>query len=839
MRIIEPLVYIGPNRRSAKTVIEWPLQLSPAELKAIRRATSGSLQAIRARLDDLGCDIPPTFAERKHELDTNAAFSLPGIATWVTEIALAMQQAAGHRVFFRTVLSRSGADRCRLIFEYEHQGTGLDAGELAMRVLSESVPGLEWEPGNKPVGASLEDAYRAFLTQASKYILPLDTQAIIDAATLLDVPCVKLERDPYGTLEGDFRIRRNGLLMLGHSCYQHIVDGTLCIDRTPELAFLLFDREKMFQYMVGVGLPSPRQDREFRNIITAKRAVRSAEKIGYPVVLKPVRRSRENGSLANRTCKPLGSAAELKRAFEEVSGSSQRVIVEQHIAGSTFHLLLANNEVVCVVDSLGVPMPLSSLHNSVLNLALRITKALNSGLLNITLVTQDPGRPLADTGGAVVDLDPAPKLDQLLAGEPKLMAMAAERFVRWLYPPGTPSRIPLVAVTGTNGKTTTSRMIARIMRIAGFSPGMASTNGVYFNEILQKQGDLAGSGGHHTLFESQDIDMGVLETARGAVANSGVMFDWCDVAVCLNVTYDHIGEYGIDTLEEMVALKRSVMERARHAVVLNADYTTSRNMLPFAASINVYLVSVDSEARVIRDLAGESSFACVLEKEDGKEWITLYEPDGIRSPLIPVAAIPATLNGTARFNISNAQHAICACHALGMELETIRQGLGSFEASIENTPGRLNIYRELPFTVILDYAHNADGFRKLSEFTDAQSVSGRKILVFGIDSKHRDTDIKAAMYELAGHFDHYFCVNSQDLWGRQAHEIPALLASGLTSAGVAESDITLVLEFDEWWQHGLDMAAPGDLLMLLPDSEEVQPIWELLDAMAATAESSR
>jgi cyanophycin synthetase len=165
--------------------------------------------------------------------------------------------------------------------------------------------------------------------------------------------------------------------------------------------------------------------------------------------------------------------------------------------------------------------------------------------------------------------------------------------------------------------------------------------------------------------------------------------------------------------------------------------------------------------------------------------------------------------------------------------------MSHFETGPDATPGRLNVFDALPFRVILDYAHNADGFRKLSAFIDTQTVSGRKILVFGIDSKHRDVDIKAELSELAGHYDLYVCVNSRDLRRRQANEIPNLLASGLISAGVAKSDIRLIFEFDGWWRKGLALAAAGDLLVLIPDTEEVRPIWETLGGMAAAVKHPR
>jgi cyanophycin synthetase len=459
-------------------------------------------------------------------------------------------------------------------------------------------------------------------------------------------------------------------------------------------------------------------------------------------------------------------------------------------------------------------------------MAVRVSRTLDAGLLAVTLVTSDPGCALTDTGGAIVDLDPAPQLDRLLPDHADLMAQAAEGFVRWLYPPGTPCRIPLVAVTGTNGKTTTSRMITRIMRSAGFLPGMASTSGIYFNEVLHQQGDFAGSGGHHILFESRTINMGVLETARGAVANSGFMFDWCDVAVCLNVTEDHIGEYGIDSLQQMTLLKRSIVARARRAVVVNADYATCRDMLPFGAGIHLYLASVESAVAVIWGLAGQPSFACVLEEDDGKEWIVMYEPGGKRCPVMPVAAIPATLDGLARFNISNAQHAICACHALGVGLDVIRQGLSSFDATFENTPGRLNIYRQLPFTVVMDYAHNPDGMEKLCACIDQMDVPGRRILLYAGTGNRTDEEVVKFACSAVGHFDHFICRSYPGLRGRQPGEIPALMNAALLQAGVTQERISLVAEAERGALQALGMARPGDVVVLCPATAEVDKMWQ-------------
>jgi cyanophycin synthetase len=363
------------------------------------------------------------------------------------------------------------------------------------------------------------------------------------------------------------------------------------------------------------------------------------------------------------------------------------------------------------------------------------------------------------------------------------------------------------------------------MRTAGWVPGMASTSGVYINEELQQAGDLAGSGGHHLLFESRAINMGVLETARGAVAHSGFMFDWCDVGVCLNVTADHLGEFGVHTLEDMTTIKRSIVARARRAVVLNADYPTCVSMLPFAAGVSVYLAAVESSLETVRSLAGEPVHACVREQDNGVDSIVLYEPDGNRVPLMPVTDIPATMGGAAGFNINNAQHAVCACHALGVGIETIREGLAGFDASFENNPGRLNIHRGLPFTVIMDYAHNPDGMKKLGEFIERLDVPGRRILMYAVTGNRTNLEVTAFTRTPIGLFDHFVCRSYPQLRGREPGEIPALMKTALLEAGVPEERITVVKDPEDASRQALNLARPGDLVVLAVGAGEFERLW--------------
>jgi len=700
--------------------------------------------------------------------------------------------------------------------------------------LSESTPAVQWQDINPPPQRAIESDFANFRNTAARFVLPFETQAIIAAAARLDIPCIKLERQPYGGLEGDFRIRRNGLLKLGHSCHQHILDGTLCIDRNSALVPLLFDRGKVFECLLGLPLPVPLQDKEFRNLTTARRAMRVADRIGYPVIIKTAVRSRDAANGARDVCGPLLSAAEVARAFEDLRSVAKNVVVERYVAGSTSFLLLVNHEPISAVQAGGVEIPQAAIHESTWEMASKASRILDAGCLALTLVTTDTSQPLSVTGGVFVNLDPAPRLEEWLAPDSAAMERAAEGLLLNLYPPGSPSRIPLISVTGTNGKTTTSRMITRITLAAGFMPGLASTSGVYIAGQRIRVGDLAGAPGHLVLSESSVINLAVLETARGSIAHSGFMFDWCDVGVCLNVTADHLGEFGIHTLAQLAEIKRSVLQRARRAVVLNAEDVSCREMLPFAPGLPVYLLALETGVQSLRELAASKRvdipWYCVVEVHEGSEWVVLYDAAGQRQPLIAVADIPATVDGAARFNVSNAQHALCASLAIGIDLAAIRVALGNFSNSHEDNPGRLNIYRGFPFTVVMDYAHNPDGMTKLGEFIRNMDIPGRKIVLYAATGNRSDEFVFDYARSAIPYFDHFVCRNYTDKRGAAKPQFPMMMKTALLQAGIPDDRITVVEVPENGPFQAMSLARSGDLVVITPGSEEMETMWQSIQS---------
>jgi len=392
---------------------------------------------------------------------------------------------------------------------------------------------------------------------------------------------------------------------------------------------------------------------------------------------------------------------------------------------------------------------------------------------------------------------------------------AADTLLDKLFPEPLPLRIPVIAITGTNGKTTTTRMINRIMLAAGRKPGMTCTDGLFLNGVMQEKGDAASRVGQMKVLISKAVDCAVLETHHRGILHDGFAFKWCDVAVCLNVTEDHIGQGNIDTVGQMAELKRALPERAREAVVLFADDEHTLAMLERMGSRQKCLVSMQSSREQLQAGHGHiMTSCCVLEEVDGLDCMVIYDGEK-RLPVMAVSDIPATYGGLADFMVSNAMHAAAASYLSGVGVEVIRQALGGFEANYENTPGRLNIFDDLPFRVLMDFAHNPDGMRHVCRFVDRQKPAGRKLVAFAGTVNRSDESLRHMGHTIAGHFDFYFCKEHLRADGTQPRLVARILQQGLLDMGIDESRTAITTYGREAIFGIFDACRPGDLLTML------------------------
>jgi len=637
MPVIEYFPYKGPNRRSDLPLVEILLKFGPGDFNGFPAKTS---EIRKLLIDGKILALEEAFPELGLPDDRSAWYT-----SLLVQTALLFQRKAGHRVAYFSVSSLPEKNQCLALLEHEHCDVGMTAVKLAYELVT----------GKRRL---LAEPFRMFHTFARERLLPFETEAIIKAARRRDIPVIQLERDPFkradfDELTGGKCRQPNGLVMLGHGHYQHVLDGTFCIDRGEDFADLFGFEDKQ----------------------------------------------------TNATTRP------------------------------------------------------------------------------------------------------APGTDEFDS--------AAEKLVEQLFRSNTPVHMPIIAITGTNGKTTTTRMIDHIMSVAGQKAGMVCTDGVFINGQSLYKGDQSARVGHLKVLTNKSVDFAVLETHHRGILLDGFAFRRCDVAVCLNVSEDHLGYGHIETVEQMAEIKSALPQRARQGVVLNADNKHCVNMLKKVIAKKVCLVSMESNRAELVDRYGDFiNCCCVLEMTDGQNCLVIYNGEN-RLPVMTVSSIPACFDGSARFNVSNAMHAVAASYLSGVDIETIKSAMGDFRSSYENTPGRLNVFDDLPFRVVMDFAHNPDGMHKICEFVDQQYVPGRKLVAFAGTVTRRDDTIRHMAHSIAGHFDFYFCKEHIRADGTQPRLVAPILQQGLIEKGVDEDQTAVTTNGKDVIFKIFDSCQPGDLLTML------------------------
>ncbi|MCK5362493.1 MAG: cyanophycin synthetase, partial [Gammaproteobacteria bacterium] len=432
-------------------------------------------------------------------------------------------------------------------------------------------------------------------------------------------------------------------------------------------------------------------------------------------------------------------------------------------------------------------------------------------------LTTDISKSYRETRGAICEVNAGPGFRMHVAPSEGTPRDVAGPVIDMLFPPGTPTRIPIAAITGTNGKTTTARMLAHILKMCGFTVGLTSTDGVYIDGQLSVPGDMTGPVSAKMILRDPSVDAAVMEVARGGMLRGGLGFQQCDVACCLNVSADHLGLKGIDTLEQLAEIKRVPVEIATAAAVLNADDPLCLQMADYTDAETVCYVTMNSGHPLVKQHIRAGGQAFVLEEGMNGHMITIYDNEG-HTPLVWTHLIPATIEGRAMHNVQNAMFAAALAYNMKIGLEDIRHGLRTFDSTFFQAPGRTNIYDEHPFKVILDYAHNPAAVRAMCNLVDRFDAEGRKIVVLSAPGDRRDEDIREIAAIAAGHFDHFVCRSDDHRRGRGDDEVAVMLKNRLLEDGIEPDRIEVVPDEQEATSRALQMAAPGDLVLVLADN---------------------
>jgi cyanophycin synthetase len=868
MRILDKAVYVGPSLYAHFPVIRLDVDLGELEQWPSGRLGKGFTDPLIAALPGLqehGCSYgkPGGFIRRLTEDD----------GTWMGHIlehvAIELQNVAGEPVTFGKTRSHGEPGHYHVIYQYEQEDVGLEAGRLGILLLHSLLP-----PELRPKGAVPDDFDFAaerdeFIRFAQRRALGPSTMSLVRAAEERRIPWI--------------RLNEQSLIQLGHGRYQQRVQATVT-SRTPHIAVeLASDKEETNRILANLGLPVPRQ----RLVQREDDAVAAAERIGYPVVVKPFNANHGRGITIHVT-----TEEEVRRAFQVAREHSRSVIVESFITGDDHRMVVINGELVAVarrvpghvvgdgtrtieqlveevnrdprrgighekvltrlvfdhqaetmlarkgysqetVPAAGEQVFLRStgnlstggtatdmtdvVHPDNAEMAVRAVKAVGLDVGGVDFLSTDITQSYKDVGGAICEINAAPGFRMHMAPSEGRPRDVAGPVMDMLFPPGTPSRIPIAAVTGTNGKTTTARMLAHINKLAGHHVGLTSTDGVYIDGQRTVSGDMTGPVATRMVLSDPSVDVAVLEVARGGLLRAGMGVRHCDVGAVLNVKADHLGLRGIGTLEELAQVKRIVVEVARDTAVLNADDPLCLKMADYTEAKHVCYVTMDPTHELVGEHIKAGGRGVVLESGIKGQMITIYDHNA-HIPLLWTHLIPASLEGRAMHNVQNAMFAAAMAFSMGLKLEDIRHGLRTFDTTFFQAPGRMNIFDEHPFKVILDYGHNPHAIEAMCNLVERLEPTGRRLVVLAAPGDRRDEDIRSIARIAAGRFDRYIVRRDDQLRGREPEEVPHLLRDGLLEHGVAAEQILVIPEEPAAIERALQEAQSGDLLLIFADA---------------------
>ena len=867
MKIVEKQVYLGPNLYANFPVMRLLIDLEELEEWPSARlgdAFIGPLLEALPGLADHGCSYgkPGGFVRRLREDE----------GTWMGHIlehaALELQNMAGGQVSFGRTRSSGQPGHYNVVYQYSAREVGREAGELAFRLLDSLLPEALRSAGH-PGDFDFAEERDELIRFTQRRALGPSTAALVRAAEERDIPWVRLNK--YSLVQLGFGRNQHRIQATITSQTHHIaveiasdkeettqVLGKLglpvpkqYVARSAEGAvdaarrighpvvvkplnanhgrgasLNLHDDEQVAaafghanQYSRSVIVESFIEGDDHRMLVVDGTLIAVAKRVPGRVTGDGKHTVAELVDITNADPRRgIGHEKVLTRI--EIDHQAERLL-EQHgydvdtvpPAGEVVYLRSTGN-----LSTGGTAVDVTDqVHPDNREMAVRAAMAVGLDVAGVDFLTTDITESYKDVGGAICEVNAAPGFRMHVApseGQPRDVAGPV---IDMLFPPGTPSRIPIAAITGTNGKTTTSRMLAHIHKLAGGHVGLATTDGVYIDGHPTVEGDMTGPIAARMVLSDPAVDVAVIETARGGLLRAGMGYRNCDVSCCLNIAEDHLGLGGIETIEQLAEVKRIPIEVTTDTVVLNADDSLCLKMADHTRAKHICYVTMNPRHPLVAEHIHANGRGVVLEEGIHGHMITLYD-NGVQMPLLWSRLIPATLEGRAIHNVQNAMFAAAMAHAMGVGLEDIRHGLRTFDTTFFQAPGRMNIFDGHPFKVILDYGHNPAAVQAMTDLVDRLDIDGRRICVLAAPGDRRDRDVREIARIVAGKFDHYICRRDDTLRGRGPTEIPEMLCEALVANGVDEARVEIVPEETEATDRALHTAAPGDLVLVFGDN---------------------
>ena len=868
MRILERSVFVGPSLYAHFPVIRLELDLGELEQWPTGKLGAGFVDGLVAALPGLaehGCSYrePGGFIRRMRE----------GEGTWLghvlEHVAIELQNVAGEDVTFGKTRSVDKPGVYSVVYEYVQKEEGIAAGELALRLLSSLLPEQLRDRGSVPEGWEWATARDEFIRYAQRRALGPSTASLVRAAEERGIPWLRLNEQSLVQLGHGKYQQRIQATVTGRTPHIAVELASDKEETNKILASLGLPvpKQELVQSEEGalraarrLGVPvvtKPFNGNHGRGIsihlMTDDEVIagfKAAREHSRSVIVENFLSGDDhrllvvNNELVAATRRTPGhvvgdGSSTIAQLVEVVNQDPRRGIGHEKVltrlvldaqaemmmervgytaasvpqAGETVFLRSTAN-----LSTGGTATDVTDIiHPDNRDMAVRAIRAIGLDVGGVDFLSTNIAESYKTIGGGICEVNAAPGFRMHVSPSEGTPRDAAGPVIDMLFPPGAPSQVPIAAVTGTNGKTTTARMLAHITKMAGYTPGLTTTDGVYIDGQRTVEGDMTGPVSARMVLSDPHIDIAVLETARGGLLRAGMGVPKVNVGAVLNVQSDHLGLKGIDTLEQLAEVKRIVIEVAQDCAVLNADDPNVLKMSGYTDAKVICYVTMNPSHALVREHVRAGGRACALEAGVNGSMITLYDK-GSHIPLLWTHLIPATLEGRALHNVQNAMVAASMAFSLGIKLDAIRQGLRTFDTTFFQAPGRMNVYGEHPFKVLFDYGHNAHAVSVMADLAQRLDVTGRRIVVLAGPGDRRDEDLVAIADAVAGRFDHYICRRDDSLRGRDGDEVPGILSRALLAAGVLEDAISIIPEEVKAIDAALRMGRSGDLLLIFADA---------------------
>ena len=852
MKILKIQALRGPNIWSIRRQKLIQMRL---DLEELEERPTDKIDGFRERLENL---LPTLIEHRCSEGCRGGFFQRVDRGTWmghvIEHIALEIQTLAGMDVGFGRTRETKTPGVYNVVFNYLEEKVGIYAAKAAVKIAEALIAGEDYD---------LTDDIQNMKEIREDVRLGPSTASIVDEAVSRDIPFLRLGRNSLiqlGAGVNQMRFQatitcKTSNIAVDIACNKEQTKKMLDDASIPVAkGDICYDEEDLKDTIDDIGYPivikpldgnhgkgasinvtnwedavkglkhAKEYSRrvivekfvtgfDFRVLVINNEVIAAAQRVPAHVIGNGKNTIQELIDITNEDPR-RGYGHENVLTEITIDRTTERFIDN---AGYTLGSVLPEDETLYLKSTAnlstgGTSVDVTDLmHPENVFIAERISRVIGLDICGIDIMAPNLTQSLKENGGVILEVNAAPGFRMHLAPSEGLPRNVAAPVIDMLYPPGKPSRIPIISVTGTNGKTTTTRLISHIVKNNGYRVGFTTSDGIYIQNHMMEKGDTTGPISAEYILKDPTVEFAVLETARGGILRSGLGFKVCDIGVITNIQEDHLGISDIHDLKDLSRVKSVVVESVKKDgwAVLNGE---DENCLEIAKSLscNVALFSLDENCPAIIEHCAEGGIAAIYENG----FITIKKGDW-KIRVERATHIPLTLNGKAKFMIANVLAATLSAYLYGFKTEDIKLSLATFIPSAAHTPGRMNIFEFSKFKVLIDFAHNPTSYLGIEDYLSSVDASRKIGIISGVGDR-RDEDIKECAKIAARMFDHIIIRQEKHLRGRTEEEIINLILEGLQEGDASVTHEVVSLEV-EAIKHAISIAEEGTYIVALSD----------------------